>query len=147
MVKPLLNASNMVRLCQKAEFRIASIKSACFISILMCLVFESDAFVNGVHRLDNKPKIVNGVCALVAPKVLAYFSQLSIRIKISKRFRHTLISPGMSALGPIGPFAPFRSTYCSSGVVEKEMGELSVLAEKLWTGMLGFQVWQEQDWA
>jgi hypothetical protein len=50
----------------------------------------------------------------------------------------------MSALGPIGPFSPFKSNYCSSGVVEKEMASLTNLAQALSTKfsrmMLGFQV-------
>ncbi len=50
----------------------------------------------------------------------------------------------MSALGPIGPFSPFKSNYCSSGIVEKEMASLTSLAEALSTKfsriMLGFQV-------
>jgi hypothetical protein len=58
-----------------------------------------------------------------------------------------LLGTGMSALGPIGPFTPFRSSYCSSGVVEQEMGQLTMLAEKLSTKfsrmMLGFQVFEE----
>ena len=62
---------------------------------------------------------------------------------VSRRF---LLIPRMSfsVLGPIGPFCPFRSSYCSTGVVEKEMADLTSLAHmlnlKFQRMMLEFQV-------
>jgi hypothetical protein len=119
----------------------------CF-TILMCLTFESNAFIISVHKLDSKPRIVDFVSSSLAPKVPPVsFEQFPTRIYPPQRSRYMLLGTGMSALGPIGPFTPFRSSYCSSGVVEQEMGQLTMLAEKLSTKfsrmMLGFQVFEE----
>jgi hypothetical protein len=39
----------------------------------------------------------------------------------------------MAALGPIGPFAPFRSKYCASGEIDRDMSSLTRVAEELQT--------------
>ncbi len=111
-------------------------------AFLQSASFQSDIYAGrrqkrcvDFHPLTNQRLTPFGISALISP---------------SKRHpphpplcRHSS-TLHMSALGPIGPFSPFKSAYCSSGVVEKEMASLTSLAEALSTKfsrmMLGFQV-------
>ena len=116
-----------------------------FVFLLSCTLMESDAYTSlSPHRLffnQGAPQTHN--CHWTQHTKIRNcdsFCRVSRRCSLASAQR----SLRMSTLGPIGPFNPFRSTYCSSGIVEREMAELTALAQTLSTKfarmMLEFQV-------
>ena len=114
------------------------------LAILGCLFLEAEAFLTSIYQVHSNSRLIGFVGTSLASKGDVSFKLLSNRLRPQNILRPLLLKSKMSALGPIGPFTPFRSSYCSSGVVEREMGELTALAETLSTKfsrmMLGFQV-------
>ncbi len=119
------------------KFRVLSLCLAFFKS---CDAFlQSASYQSTTYAGSHQKLFVNCFVQPTPKKTLISPSKY-----ITRSGRRSCSTLHMSALGPIGPFSPFKSAYCSSGVVEREMASLTYLAEALSTKfsrmMLGFQV-------